>query len=139
MADRILVPFDGSENSEKGLKYACRLANKLGAMITVLYVVNIPGTGDSAVLNIRSLISEGRKVLERAKKTVEEEHCVRTRYYLRHGVGNPANEIVKLSKEGVFSMIVMSATGHTALSHLLMGSVSDAVVHHAPCSVVIVR
>lgn len=139
MADRILVPFDGSENSEKGLKYACRLANKLGATITVLYVVGIPGTGDSAVLNIRSLISEGRKVLEKAKKTVEEEHCVHTRYYLRHGVGNPANEIVRLSKEGVFSMIVMSATSHTALSHLLMGSVSDAVVHHAPCSVVIVR
>jgi nucleotide-binding universal stress UspA family protein len=139
MADRILVPFDGSENSEKGLKYACLLANKLGATITVLYVVNIPSTGDSAVLNIRSLISEGRKVLETAKKIVEEENCVHARYYLRHGVGNPAHEIIKLSKEGAFSTVVMSATGHTALSHLLMGSVSDTVVHHAPCTVVIVR
>jgi nucleotide-binding universal stress UspA family protein len=139
MADRILVPFDGSQNSEKGLKYACWLANKLGATMTVLYVVDIPGTGESAVLSVRLLISEGRNVLEKAKRIVEGQNCVHTRYYLRHGVGNPANEIVRLSKDGVFSMIVMAATGHTALSHLLMGSVSDAVVHHAPCSVVIVR
>lgn len=139
MADKILVPFDGSENSEKGLKYACWLANKLGAIMTVLYVVDIPGTGDSAVLSVRSLISDGRKVLERAKKIVEEQKCTHTKYYLRHGVGNPANEIVRLGKDGVFSMIVMAATSHTALSHLLMGSVSDAVVHHAPCNVVIVR
>ena len=139
MAERFLVPFDGSKNSEKGLRYACWLASKLGATLTVLYVVNIPATGDSAVLNARSLISEGRKVLEKAKKTVESENCVHTRYYLRHGVGNPAHEIIKLSKEAAFSMIVMSATGHTALSHLLMGSVSDTVVHHAQCIVVIVR
>lgn len=135
----MLVPFDGSKNSEKGLRYACWLASRLGATITVLHVVNIPATGDSAVLNTRSLISQGRKVLENARKIVESENCAHTRYYLRHGVGNPAQEIVKLSKEGVFSMIVMSATGHTALSHLLMGSVSDTVVHHAQCVVVIVR
>ncbi len=139
MVDRILVPFDGSKNSEKGLQYACWLSNKLGATITVLHVVNIPATGNSAVLNTRSLISEGRKVLEKAKKVVESEKCAHTRYYLRHGVGNPAHEIIKLSKKVPFSMIVMSATGHTALSHLLMGSVSDTVVHHAQCVVVIVR
>lgn len=139
MMEKILVPVDGSENSEKGLRYACWLARQVGATIIVVYVVNVPYTGDSAVLSIRSLISAGRRVLEKAKKIADEEKCVQTRFYLRQGIGNPGHEIVKLAKEGDFSIIIMSATGHTALSHLLMGSVSDMVVHHAPCPVLIVR
>ncbi len=139
MIEKILVPVDGSENSKKGLKYACWFARQVGAAITVLYVVNVPYTGESAVLHVRTLISDGRIILESAKKIVDEEQCVQTRYYLRQSIGNPAHEIVKVAKEKGFSMIIMSATGHTALSHLLIGSVSDTVVHHAPCPVLIVR
>jgi universal stress protein A len=136
---KILVPIDGSKNSEKGLRYACSLASKIGANITVLYVVNVPYTGQSAIVNVRSLIAAGGKILAGARKVAEEENCTRAHYYLRQGIGNPAHEIVKLAKEKGFSLIVMSATGHTALSHLLMGSVSDVVVHNAPCAVLIVR
>ncbi len=139
MADKILVPVDGSENSLKGLRYACWLAGKLGAVITVVYVVNVPYTGESAVLHVDSLIAAGRKVLEEAEKAVTKEGSKGAHYELRQGIGNPAHEIVKMCKEGDFSLIVVSATGHTALSHLLMGSVSDAVVHYAPCPVVVVR
>jgi nucleotide-binding universal stress UspA family protein len=139
MMSKILVPIDGSENSEKGLRYACWLANKVGATITVLYVVNIPYTGESATLNVRSLIAAGRRILEEAKKIVKEENCAGAHFVLRQGTGNSGHEIVKFSKEGSFSVIVMSARGHTPLTHLLMGSVSDMVVHHASCPVIIVR
>lgn len=139
VADKILVPFDGSENGMKGLRYACWLAGKVGATITVVHVVNVPYTGESAVLHIDSLISAGRKVLNEAEKEVAKEGCTGVNYELRQGMGNPAHEIVSLCKEGGFSMIVMSATGHTRLGHLLMGSVSDAVVHYASRPVVIVR
>jgi len=139
MIDKILVPIDGSENGEKGLRYACQVANKLGATIIVLYVVNIPFTGESAIIDIDSLISDGRKILEGTKKIVKEENCPRAHYELRQGFGNPGHEIVKFSKEGGFSMIIMSARGHTTLTHILIGSVSDMVVHHAPCPVLIVR
>jgi nucleotide-binding universal stress UspA family protein len=136
---KILVPVDGSENSEKGLRYACWLANKLGATITVLYVVAIPYTGESALFHIDQLETAGRMVLEEAKKIVKEENCAQAHYELRQGIGNPGHEIVKFSKEMNFSLIVMSAKGHTALGHLIMGSVSDMVVHQAPCPVLIVR
>jgi len=89
MMEKILVPVDGSENSKKGLRYACCLGRQIGSTIIVLYVVNIPYTGESAVLNIRSLISAGRRVLEEAKKIADEEKCTQTRYYLRQGISNP--------------------------------------------------
>lgn len=139
MIDKILVPIDGSENSEKGLRYACWLAGKVGATITVLYVVTIPYTGESAFFHIEPLEAAGRTILERAKKIAKEENCVRAHFVLRQGAGNPGHEIVTLSKEGNFSLIVMSARGHTALTHLLIGSVSDMAVHHAPCPILIVR
>ncbi len=139
MIRKILVPFDGSEKGEKGLVYACWLANKVEAEITVLYVVNIPYTGESAVLNIDHLISAGRGFLEKAKKIALRENCINAHYKWIHGTGNSGHEIVKLSLEENFSLIVMSARGHTPLTHLLLGSVSDMVVHHAPCPVLIVR
>jgi len=139
MIDKILVPFDGSVNSEKGLRYACWLARKVGAQITVVHVVNVPYTGESAVLHVDSLINVGQQILKEAKKIAEDEGCLSVNIELRQGQGNSGHEILVFCKEGGFSMIVMSATGQTALSHLLLGSVSDMVVHYAPCPVVIVR
>jgi len=145
--DKILVPVDGSENSKKSLMYACWLASKVGASVTVLHVVTIPYTGESAFFHIDPFEAAGRKILEEAKKIVarmraREEGCEQT-YELRQGTGNPGHEIVKLSNEGRFSLIVMGARGHTLLTHIMesvrMGSVSDLVVHHAPCPVLIIR
>ena len=140
MTEKILVPVDGSENSEKGLRYACRLADKLGAKVTVLYVVTIPYTSTEQVLDVRPFIKDGQLILEKAKRIVEEEKCAPAIYELKQGgIGNPGNEIVRFGKEGAFSMIVMSARGHTALTHLLIGSVSDMVAHHSSCPVLTVR
>ena len=140
--EKILVPVDGSENSKKSLRYACWLASKVGATVTVLHVITIPYTGESAFFQIGPLEAAGRTILEEAKKIAREESCEQT-YELRQGTGNPGHEIVKFSKEGSFSLICMSARGHTLLTHLMetvrMGSVSDMVVHRAPCPVLIVR
>lgn len=139
MIDKILVPVDGSENSLKALRYACWLCQKVEAKISVLYVVNVPYTGESAFLHIDSLLEMGQKVLEKARETVKEEKCAVAHFELRQGIGNPGHGIIKFGKEGDFSLIVVGATGHTALSHLLMGSVSDLVTHHAACPVLIIR
>ena len=139
--EKILVPIDGSELSEKSLRYACWLANKIEGEIIVFNVVSIPYTGghEGAVIDIRPLIDAGQEILEDAKKIVKEENCPRAQYELKQGIGNAGHEIVKFGKEGGFSLIVMSARGHTPLTHLLMGSVSDMVVHHASCPVLILR
>jgi nucleotide-binding universal stress UspA family protein len=138
MINKILVPVDGSENSEKGLKYACDLASKVGATITVLHIVTIPYTGESAVFHIEPLEDTGKMILERAKKLLKEM-CADAHFVLREGSGNPGHEIIKFAEEENISLIVMSAKGHSALAHLLMGSVSDMVSKHAPCPILIVK
>lgn len=139
MIDKILVPIDGSKNSEKGLKYACWLAGEVGGSLTVLYVVPIPFAGESAGLKIDPLVDAGEMILDKAKKIVNAEKCVDADFVLREAAGNAGHEIVKFGKEENFSLIIMSAKGHSALKHLLLGSVSDTVTKHSSCSVLIVK
>jgi nucleotide-binding universal stress UspA family protein len=139
MSNKILVPVDGSENGEKGLRYACWLASKIEATITVLHVVAIPYTGESAVFRIEPLEAAGRMILKRAKQVLKDENCNGSHFVLREGSGNAGHEIVKFAEEEHVSLIVMSSKGHSALAHLLMGSVSNMVVKHATCPILIVK
>ena len=93
----------------------------------------------SAVFHIEPLEAAGRMILERAKKVLKEENCSDAHFVLRKGSGNPGHEIIKFGEEENISLIVMSAKGHSALAHLLTGSVSDMVVKHAPCHILIVK
>ena len=139
MINKILVPIDGSRNSEKGLRYACELANKLGASITVIHIISIPYTGESAIFHIKPLEDSGKMILEQARNLLKDVKCSGTNLVLREGSGNPGHEIVKFAKDENVSLIVMSAKGHSALAHLLLGSVSDMVSKYAPCPILIVK
>ena len=139
---KILVPVDGSKNSERSLRYACWLADKLKVSITLLHVATIPRMpGDPLVGEDlwERLELSGQAILDEASKIAVKEGCTEIDQELRRGRGNPGHEIVQFSKDGAFSLIVMGARGHTVLTHLLLGSVSDVVVHHAHCPVLIVR
>ena len=54
-------------------------------------------------------------------------------------VGRPAELIVDIAAEWNADLIVVGSHGHGFWGRMLLGSVSDAVVHHAPCSVLVVR
>lgn len=139
MINKILVPVDGSINSEKGLRYACWLANEVGGTITVLYVVPVPFAGESAAFPLEPLEDVGQMILNNAKKLLRNEKCLDADFVLRYGSDNAGHEIIKFGEENNISLIVMSAKGHSALKHLLLGSVSDRVSKHASCSVLIVK
>ena len=53
--------------------------------------------------------------------------------------GNSAQEIVKLAREGQFSLVVVGARGIHRIREILMGSVSEGVAKNAPCPVLVVK
>lgn len=53
--------------------------------------------------------------------------------------GSPESRIVELADEMKPELVVVGSHGYSGWERLLLGSVSDAVVHHAPCSVMVVR
>jgi nucleotide-binding universal stress UspA family protein len=54
-------------------------------------------------------------------------------------IGSPESRIVEMADEIKPDLIVVGSHGYSGWERLLLGSVSDAVVHHAPCSVMVVR
>jgi nucleotide-binding universal stress UspA family protein len=54
-------------------------------------------------------------------------------------VGKPASEIVKSAKEWPADVIVIGSHGRSVLERVLLGSVAEAVLRHAPCSVLVIR
>jgi nucleotide-binding universal stress UspA family protein len=138
----ILVPIDFSDCSKKALQYALPLARLHDAAITLLYVV--PGamyvSGEYGPLNYASLEAEIRRnggkqlaklAAEEVPRALRADTLVRT--------GSPSVEIIELAKELAADLIVTSTHGRTGLKHVLLGSVAEHIVRHAPCPVLVVR
>ena len=129
----ILFPTDFSEASKHAFDYAQRLAAKTGANLIVLHAFVIPdvwGTGGKP----EEVDEQTKQKLREIEPTLEGVHVE----YFAHG-GAPGEVICWLAQERDCDQIVMGTHGHTGLKHLLLGSVAEYVVRHAPCPVLTVR
>jgi nucleotide-binding universal stress UspA family protein len=138
----ILVPSDFSTYSEKAFAWALEMAEKWSARIQLLHVVSTPnyppvvmGASFNPMEFEGSLTAAAEQqaqefVSSHAKQTVSIE----TKVF----VGNPFYDICETAKKNHADLIVMGSHGRTGLSHILLGSVAERVVRHAPCPVLVV-
>lgn len=143
--NRILVPVDFSAHSEKAVRYATTIANKFGARVSLIHVVEDPFvTGawqaEAFVPNIPELLNElikaARAQIDEIKKQLAAHGFVVETAVI---TGQPARAIVEHATDGGFDLIVMGTHGRTGLSHALMGSVAERVMQKAPCAVLTVH
>ncbi|MGC8837825.1 MAG: universal stress protein [Anaerolineae bacterium] len=135
---RILVGVDGSQYGLAAVKAAAKLAAERGiGEVTLINVIPVayttlgptPTAAPPESIQSWEVFNEPREVLAKAG--------VKANLLLR--VGDPADEIVRAAKEGGFDLIVVGHRGLSPAKALLLGSVSNHVASHAPCSVLIVR
>jgi len=139
---KIVVPVDFSDCSREGLDYAIRFANEFGARIILLHVAYLGYTysSDGMVLYDVSRLQEA--VRESAEQQMRE--LVRTANFGRVKFetiltnGSPVLDICTFAKDHDVGLIITSTHGLTGLKHVLIGSVAERVVRHAPCSVLVV-
>jgi len=137
---KILAPVDGSEHSKKALEMAIVLAKASGAKLTVLEVIEefgpLPGYYGASPPNTERVkwISEQR--FENVHPMLEEEKVKWDRVVVE---GYAADKICEIAEKDKFDLIVIGSHGHTPIGRFLMGSVSDRIVHHASCSVTVVK
>ena len=137
---KILAPTDMSELSQAGVRYALDLARRVGAQVTVYHVVS---TDELMQQELGGPLSQILERYEQGLQKFLDEHFsdilplveVRTKVE----IGAPDDNIVQEAEKEGMDMVVLSTHGRTGLSHILVGSVTERVVRHAPCPVLSIR
>lgn len=137
---KILVGVDGSEAAKRALDFALSLAESADAQLILLEVVEefgplpgqygVPPGGKDRV----EWVAEQR--FTKIHPILEDTSVQWSRKVVQ---GYPAEEICAAAEAEQVDLIVVGSHGHSAIGRFLVGSVSDRVVHHAPCSVTVVR
>jgi len=155
MINRILVPIDGSEHSRKALEFAADIAGRFNASVVLVHVVStaallpapvpqvgVPVTPEGVPPPVFSkkmaedLAKLGSELLARGSSEVEKRGLTVKNVLER---GEPVEKIVQTAKNERCDLIVIGARGLGKMRALLLGSVSDGVVHRAPCPVLVVK
>jgi nucleotide-binding universal stress UspA family protein len=142
---KILLATDGSEEAALAAHTATDVAGKTDSELHVVLVglsAAYVGMGPPEIADIppprqEELDEEARRLLDAQVKQIEADGSTVAQAHLR--VGRPGEQIVVLAEEIGAGLIVMGNRGLGGLRRLLMGSVSDSVVRHAHCLVLIVR
>jgi len=138
--DRVLIPFDGSQESRRALSHA--IDQYPGAELTALYVTypaSNPATPDKlspGSVDAAETAAEAESILDVAKQTAETATAPVT---VETTEGDPARSIVSYSDAERVDHIVMGSHGRDGLTRLLLGSVAETVVRRAATSVTVVR
>ncbi|MEO7330369.1 MAG: universal stress protein [Minicystis sp.] len=147
-SQKILVPTDFSPASALAIDAAALLAKQLGAKVTLLYVYDpsllmpffaVPGAGSiiNTVDRTPELEATARADLERLRR--ERLSAIEDVEVIVYQHPSAAEGICEVAVSSNCDMIVLSPHGRSALAHMLIGSVSERVVRHAPCPVLTLR
>jgi len=153
MITRVLVPVDGSEHSRRALEFATDIAERFSASVVLLHVVSTaaplpaPQVGVTVTSEgvpppvfstkmVEDLAKLGSELLARQGSEVERRGLTVKKVLER---GEPVEKILQTAKNERCDLIAIGARGLGKMRALLLGSVSDGVVHRAPCPVLVVK
>jgi len=140
---KLVCPIDFSPGSQQAMRVAVRLANERDAELVLVHSwylppVAFPGEFMYPEDVVQQLSDQAQRGLEAA---VAEAGKLGARHVTsRLLAGPPWQQIVDLAKhEPAFGLIVIGTHGRTGLARVVLGSVTELVVRHAPCPVLTVR
>jgi nucleotide-binding universal stress UspA family protein len=139
MFKKILHANDGSDHAFNALTLALTIAKDAGAelhMVSVEEISYLPEMIEEvreetgvAARRFRGVVNRAREQAERAGVKLET-HVL---------TGHPVRDIVDLAADLKADLLVVGASGHSALYDRMLGSRADRLVHLAPCPVLVVK
>lgn len=139
MYDRILIPVDGTLESEHAIEEGARLAAACGGAVDLLYAVDAEGVieePDHVLLESR-LGMEGRAALRRASNLALAEGVEDVRDHLV--AGSPHDAIVEFVESHGVDAVVMGTHDRRGIDRLLFESQTSKVLRTSPVPVLVVR
>ncbi len=135
--ERILVAVDGSAFSTAAVDQAISLGGVCNSQIFLISVVDLfPEQMAVAPALVEQMSEEVRQYLDEAKEKIEQAK-ISCETIVRMG-GAPHEFIVQEANDREVDLILMGTHGRTGLKRVLMGSVAQNVIAHAPCPVMVI-
>jgi nucleotide-binding universal stress UspA family protein len=144
--ERIVVAYDGSAQARMALERAIDMAKSWSSRLTIVTVYPPPATWTAGPM-MGPMVSpepprEGERravdgVLHEAVQTAQDRGISNVRGMILED--HPADAILHVVELERADLVVMGSRGQSTTSRLLLGSVSDAVIHHAQAAVLVVR
>jgi nucleotide-binding universal stress UspA family protein len=141
---QVLVPTDFSQCSKSALVYGVALADRFGAQLHLLHVVQDLALSIPDMVMVTPPVAPSVTELKRAAqgafdRLIADNKLDPAKLVRAVREGAPFYEILEYAKEADIDLIVMGTHGHTGLAHVLLGSVTAKIVRQAPCPVLTVR
>ncbi|MDH3492595.1 MAG: universal stress protein [Acidobacteriota bacterium] len=146
---KLILATDGTEASEGAVHILSKLDLTRVSEIRVLTVIDmaLPLAHDIYSGMITNTVEIEEAARKEAKKSIAETISrisaligeAGTQVTSNTVVGSPESQIVEEAEKMGADLIVVGSHGYNRWERLLLGSVSDSVIHHAPCSVLVVR
>jgi nucleotide-binding universal stress UspA family protein len=144
--NKILVAIDFSEPSREAFRVAMTMAADGGSALVLVHVLRPPPGGYAVGLELgpvgedilQGLLRDATRGLDELRREAEAAGVSLVSTSVR--TGSPWHEITELLRQDpAFDLAVLGTHGRTGIKHVLIGSVAEKVVRHAPCPVLVVR
>ena len=140
--ERIIVAVDFSKHADQALEVAVEFAKQFGAELHLVHAldVRIPVVTPYEVVIPTAFIEQARGAVASKLDVLVQKVATEGLTATPHLSEAPAaSAIVELAEKLGADLIVMGTRGHTGLKHVLLGSVAERTLRHAPCSVLTVK
>jgi universal stress protein A len=138
----LCCPVDFSRESRIAMEEATELAGRHGGDLVLVHVDDRPPPG-AAAGSLATPEALRRTTLEIERQLGDwaevAKHLAAKPVQFAMLAGAPAEEIVRFARDGRYDVIVMGTHSRAGREHFVFGSVAQAVVREAPCTVVVVR
>jgi nucleotide-binding universal stress UspA family protein len=134
---RALLATDGSRYSNTATEKAINFTKSYGGELNIISIVDVPAElYAESPKTVEDLINKAKVYVEDAKKQ-SEISGIKTETFVREG--EAYRIITDFARQQNINIIVMGSHGRTGLKRLLMGSVTERVIGHASCPVLVVK
>jgi nucleotide-binding universal stress UspA family protein len=139
MFTNIVCAVDGSEHAVLALDYASQMARRDAAELHVAHVVDKIVTGRVAGQNVRVDEEQIDAKIEKQMNALAAKYGIKPTLHMTAGTtGNAARQIAEIADEVAADLIVIGTRGHSAVAGVLLGSVTQRLLHIAHCPVLAV-
>jgi nucleotide-binding universal stress UspA family protein len=139
MFTKVIWATDGSEYADRAMAHAVEVAQAANAELHIVHIVEKLVSGRASGMDAFANEDQMRGKVEEQAKTIAGESGLNTSTHIAAGRSNRIGDrIAEIAKDSGADLIVVGTRGHGALGSLVLGGVTQRLLHVAPCPILAV-